>query len=81
MESFILVTVGSSVLISGQPFSRVGGFMSILARVTPHTHAVEGFLKVMADGKGFVAIPPELGILLGFSAALRSIAPRRFRHV
>lgn len=78
--SFILAIVGGAVPIGGQPFSRVGGFISILARVTPHAHAVEGFLKVMADGEGFLAILPELGILLAFAALFMLLAIRRFEY-
>ena len=77
---FILAIVGGAVPIGAQPFSRVGGFMSILARVTPHAHAVEGFLKVMAEGKGVLAILPEIGILLGFAVVFLVIATRRFRY-
>ena len=58
----------------------MGGFISILARLTPHAHALEGFLKVMADGEGFIAILPELGILLGFATVFIVIATRRFRY-
>jgi ABC-2 type transport system permease protein len=78
--SFILAIVGGAVPIGAQPFSRVGGFISILARVTPHAHAVEGFMKVMADGQGFLATLPELGILLAFGAVFLVIAIRRFQY-
>ena len=78
---FILAIVGGVVPIGPQPFSRMGGFISILARATPHAHAVEGFLKVMAEGGGIMAILPELGILLGFAAVFLVIATRRFRYI
>ncbi|MGD2057119.1 MAG: ABC transporter permease [Anaerolineales bacterium] len=78
--SFILAIVGGAIPIGGQPFSRVGGFISILARVTPHAHAVEGLLKIMADGEGFVAVLPELGILLAFAALFMVVAIRRFEY-
>lgn len=78
--SFILAIVGGVVPIASQPFSRMGGFISVLSRLTPHAHALEGFLKVMAEGKGFMAILPELGILLGFATVFIVIATRRFRY-
>lgn len=79
-SAFILAMVGGAIPISGQAFSRVGGFISILARLTPQAHAVEGFLKVLADGEGFLAILPEVGILLAFAAIFLIIATRRFRY-
>ena len=78
--SFLLAIVGGAVPIGGQPFSRVGGFISILARVTPHAHAIEGFLKVMADGQGFTAVLPELSILFAFAALFMIVAIRRFEY-
>ncbi|TET97420.1 MAG: ABC transporter permease [Anaerolineales bacterium] len=79
-SAFILAIVGGAVPIGGQAFSRMGGFISILARLTPQAHAVEGFLKVLADGEGFLSILPEVGILLGITAAFLLIAVRRFRY-
>jgi ABC-2 type transport system permease protein len=77
---FIFGLVGGAVPVSGEPFSRMGGFISILSRVTPQAHALEGFLKVMAEGKGLAGILPELGILLGMAALFLVIAIRRFRY-
>ncbi|MGD8753650.1 MAG: ABC transporter permease [Anaerolineales bacterium] len=76
---FIFSIVGGVVPIGGQPFSRMGGFISILARLTPHAHALEGYLKVMADDAGFVQILPEMGILLAFGVAFYAIATWRLR--
>lgn len=77
---FILAIVSGAVPVSGQPFYRTGGFISILARATPHAHALEGFLKVMTKGQGIAGILPELGILLGFTAVFLLVAVRRFRY-
>jgi ABC-2 type transport system permease protein len=76
---FILAIVGGVVPIGSQPFSRMGGFISILARLTPHAHALEGYLKVMADNAGFVQILPEMGILLALGVAFYGIATWRLR--
>jgi hypothetical protein len=34
----------------------------------------------MADGEGFVAVLPELGILLAFAALFMVVAIRRFEY-
>jgi ABC-2 type transport system permease protein len=77
---FILAIVGGAVPIGGQAFSRTEGFTSVLARITPQAHALEGYLKLIADGVGFVSLLPELGILLIFAGASLAVAIRRFRY-
>lgn len=77
---FILAIVGGSVPISGQAFTRSGGFISILARIAPQAHALEGYLKLLSDGLGFEEILPELCVLLAFTAVFLLIATRRFRY-
>lgn len=77
---FILAIVGGVVPIGSHPFSRTEGFISIIARLTPQAHALEGYLRVMADGEGFMAVLPEAGILLAFAAIFLLIAIRRFRY-
>ena len=77
---FILAIIGGAVPIGGQPFSRSEGFMSIIARLTPQAHALEGYLRVIADGKGLMSILPEVGILLAFAVVFLIIAIRRFRY-
>jgi ABC-type multidrug transport system permease subunit len=54
--------------------------MSIIARLTPQAHALEGYLRVIADGKGLMSILPEVGILLAFAVVFLIIAIRRFRY-
>jgi len=77
---FILAIVGGVVPIASHPFSRSEGVMSIIARLTPQAHALEGYLKVIADGRGFISVLPEAGILLAFTAIFLFIAIRRFRY-
>ena len=77
---FILAIIGGAVPIGGQPFSRMEGFISIIARLTPQAHALEGYLRVMAGGEGLAAVLPEAGILLAFTAVFLLIAIRRFRY-
>jgi ABC-2 type transport system permease protein len=77
---FILAIIGGAVPIGSQPFSRADGFISIIARLTPQAHALEGYLRVMADGEGLMAVLPEAGILFAFAAVFLIIAARRFRY-
>jgi ABC-2 type transport system permease protein len=78
---FILAIVAGAVPIGSQAFTRTGGFISILARIAPQAHALEGYLKLLSDGEGFVAILPELGILIAFTLVFLTISTRRFRYV
>jgi ABC-2 type transport system permease protein len=77
---FILAFVGGSVPIGSQAFSRMGGFISVISRLTPQAHALEGYLKLLADGDGFASLLPELGILLVFAAVFLIVASRRFSY-
>lgn len=77
---FILAIVGGVVPIGGHAFTRMDGFISILARVAPQAHALEGYLKLLSDGEGFLAIMPELGVLLGLTVVFLLVASRRFRY-
>jgi ABC-2 type transport system permease protein len=79
-SGFILAIVGGVVPIGSQPFSRTDGFISIIARLTPQAHALEGYLRVMADGEGLMAVLPQAGILFAFAAVFLLIAARRFRY-
>ncbi len=77
---FILAIAGGSVPIGGHAFSRMGGFISVISRLTPQAHALEGYLKLLADGEHFPALLPELGILIAFAAVFLLIATRRLRY-
>lgn len=77
---FILAIVGGAVPIANKPFSQMGGFISILSRLTPQAHALEGFLKLLSEGDTFSAILPELGILAGFACVFLVVASRRFKY-
>lgn len=77
---FILAIIGGVVPIGGQAFSRMAGFLSVISRLTPQAHALEGYLKLLADGERFPALLPELGVLLAFGAIFVLIATRRFGY-
>ena len=79
LAGFILAAVGGAIPLTGEPMYRMGGPLSILARLTPHAHAVEGYYKLMGENATFPQILPEMGILLAMGVLFFSIAVRRFK--
>jgi ABC-2 type transport system permease protein len=53
--------------------------MAIIAQLTPHSHAIEAFYRLMAEQASLVDVLPQLGILLGMALLFGAIAARRFR--
>ena len=79
MLGFVLGGLGGSIAVSPTPLWRAGGLMGIIANLTPHAHALEGFYSLMAEEVGVVRILPQVGILLLIAAVFFSIAVRRFK--
>jgi ABC-2 type transport system permease protein len=75
---FVLAGVGGCIGLSA-PITRSEGFMSLLAQLTPHAHAVEGYYSLMAENATLVQIPPQVGILLAMGAVFFLIAVWRFK--
>ena len=50
------------------PTYSVEGVMGLLARLTPHAHAVMGYVKLMTEGVGLAGVLPNVGVLLGMAA-------------
>lgn len=76
---FVLAGIGGCIAMSPTPLTRAGGFMGVLAKLTPHAHALEGYYSLMAENATFVQILPEIGILLAMGVAFFLIAVWRFR--
>ena len=76
---FVLGGLGGCVALSPTPLTRTGGFMSVIARLTPHGHAVDAYYSLMAEKAGFLDVLPELSILLAIGIAFFLIATWRFR--
>jgi ABC-2 type transport system permease protein len=55
------------------------GFSFYLSQLTPHIHAVDGYLKLMLYGDGLVEILPNILVLLGFAAVFFLVAIWRFK--
>jgi hypothetical protein len=79
---FVLAGIVGAVAINpGMMFFRAQGFMGILARLTPHAHAVERYYSLIAEKAGLVDILPQAGILLAMSALFVLIARWRFKFI
>ncbi len=77
--SFVLAGLGGAIAINQFPLARSGGPLAFVANLTPHSHAIEAYYRVMAEKGNLVDILPQLGILLGMAVLFGAIASRRFR--
>jgi ABC-2 type transport system permease protein len=70
----------------GGSLSRTGfesgleGFRLYVSQLTPHTHAFDGYLKVIIGGAGVVDILPNVLALLGFAVVFFLIGLWRFKY-
>lgn len=71
----ILMAVGGGIA----PPSQMGEFVYNLSRLTPHAHAIEGYIKLLGEGAGVAAILPQVAVLTGMGALLFTVAMWRFR--
>ena len=55
------------------------GFSFYLSQLTPHAHALDGYLKLFLQGASFGDIVPNILTLLGFAVVLSSVAMWRFK--
>jgi ABC-2 type transport system permease protein len=75
----VLAGIGGALPLSVAPVSRTEGAMAVLAKFTPHGHAVEAYYSLMADNASLADVLPEVGILLGMGAVFFAFAVWRFR--
>ena len=54
--------------------------MRTLSHVTPHAWAMDAFHHLLLDGGGLGKVLPQVGVLLGFAAALSFLAVVRFQR-
>ncbi len=77
---FILAGVSGSIPTGGLMLAfRNEGILGTLARLTPHAHALEGYLRVLAEGAGVTDVLPQVGILLGMTILFYGVALWRFK--
>jgi ABC-2 type transport system permease protein len=72
---FVLMIIGGCIY----PTYSVEGFMGLLSRLTPHAHAVMGYVKLMTEGIGLIGVLPNVGVLVGMAAVFFGVAVWRFR--
>jgi ABC-2 type transport system permease protein len=77
---FVLAGIGGAIPVNPQTmFFRAGGLVGLLARLTPHGHAVDAFNRVMAENATFMQVLPQIGIVLAMGIVFYLIALWRFR--
>jgi ABC-2 type transport system permease protein len=70
---------GGSISSTGYE-SGLEGFRFYLSQLAPHTHAFDGYLKVMLGGAGVAEILPNILALLGFGVVFFLIGVWRFKY-
>jgi ABC-2 type transport system permease protein len=72
---FVLMIIGGCIY----PTFWAEGMVFYLSQLTPHAHAIDGYIKLMAEGAGVGAVLPNIGIMIGMAAAFFGIAMWRFK--
>jgi ABC-2 type transport system permease protein len=76
--AFVMAGIGGAFPL-WPPIFRSAGFIGILAKFTPHAHALEGYYSVMAENATFTQILPQLGFLWLMGTVFFLIAVWRFK--
>lgn len=71
---FVLAGVGGCIVSFPD-----GSFMEIVAKFTPHGHALAGFYGLLNNGFGVMDILPQVGMLVGFTAVFFLVAMWQFK--
>lgn len=77
--AFVLAGLGGAMAMTPTPLSRSGGFLGTISKFIPHSYAVEGYYRLMAENTGIVQVLPQIGILLGMGVIFFSVALWRFK--
>jgi ABC-2 type transport system permease protein len=72
--AIVLGAVGGSIIALPDK-----GFLHVLSQFTPHSHAIEGYLKLMNWGAGVVDVLPQVGLLAAIGLAFFLLAIWQFR--
>jgi ABC-2 type transport system permease protein len=79
LMAFVLAGLGGAMAMTPTPLSRTAGLMGTISKFIPHSYAVEGYYRIMAENAGFIHILPQVGILLGMGVLFFVIALWRFK--
>jgi ABC-2 type transport system permease protein len=74
----VLMVAGGCIAVGGI-WVRSEGFTYTLTQLTPHGHALDAYLKLMAEGGSLVDVLPNFGILFAFAAVFFGLAMWRFK--
>jgi ABC-2 type transport system permease protein len=77
--AFVLAGLGGAMAMTATPLSRTAGLMGTISKFIPHSYAVEGYYRIMAENGGFIQVLPQIGILIGMGVIFFVIALWRFR--
>lgn len=73
--AFILAAVGGCI---GYPIFQLGGIIGFISRLTPHAHALMGYLDLFFGGT-LADVLPQIGVLLLMGVVMFAVAVRRFQ--
>ena len=77
---FVMAGIGGCIPMSATPLFRSAGLLSVLAALTPHGHALEGYYRLMAEKATLVEVLPQIGIVLVLGVVFFLVAQWRFRY-
>lgn len=76
---FVLGALGGSIQMGLRPLYRAEGFIGFVSRLTPHAHALEGYLRLLVEEARFVDVLTQIATLLLMGLIFFLIAVWRFR--
>jgi ABC-2 type transport system permease protein len=77
---FVLAGLGGCLSFNPlEPMFRMEGIFGILSKLTPHSHGLEAYRRLLVDQGGVVDVLPQFGILVLMSAILFLVARWRFK--
>ena len=77
---FVMAGISGCIPISATPLFRSAGLLSVLAALTPHGHALEGYYRLMAEKATLFEVLPQIGIVLILGIVFFLVAQWRFRY-
>jgi ABC-2 type transport system permease protein len=77
--ALVLAAIGGAIPLNPLPPSRMGGFIGTVAKLTPHSHAVDAYFGLMVEKASLVQVLPELGILAAMGVLFFLVAAWRFK--
>lgn len=76
---FALGGLGGCFTFSRVPIYKSGGTISMISKLTPQAHALNGYDLLLVQDASLVEVLPEVGILLGFALLFLLLATWKFR--